>query len=160
MQNNFTRQLILKIVHHTLFENSLLKKDKLYFSKDFIQEQSTFINSNSLHNQWLRVNVVQMLFELGSEKRDLLRTFYLDNLFILRNLMIFHSNGTEPSDQKITEDLDILLDHFYNEEVVEGILIDCICVKLEDLIAITDEYLNKEYIEKEDFNELIEFYLS
>ena len=74
--------------------------------------------------------------------------------------MIFHSNGTEPSDQKITEDLDILLDHFYNEEVVEGILIDCICVKLEDLIAITDEYLNKEYIEKEDFNELIEFYLS
>lgn len=160
MQNDFTRQLILKIVCRTLFENGQLNKDKLYFSNDFIKEQNSFIRSNNFQNQWLRVNIVQALFELGLEKRAPLRTFYLDNLFILRNLMVFQSNGIETSDQKITEYLDTMFDSFYNDDVVDGILIDCICVKLKDLTAISDEYLNKEYIEKEDFDELIEFYMS
>ena len=160
MQNDLTRQLILKIVCRTLFETGQLNKDKLYFSNDFIKEQNSFIRSNNFQNQWLRVNIVQALFELGHEKRAQLRTFYLDNLFILRNLMVFQSNGIEISDQKITEYLDTMLDSFYNDYVVEGILIDCICDKVEDLTAISDEYLTKAYITREDFDELIEFYMS
>lgn len=160
MQNDFNQQLILKIVCRTLFEDVKLKKDKLHFSNDFIREQNAFIRSNNFQNQWLRVNIVQALFELGHEKRTLLRTFYLDNLVILRNLIVFIDKGIEPSDEKIAEYLDTLLDIFYNEDIVDGILIECICNKLEDLIAISEEYLIKTYITRDDFNELVEFYQS
>jgi hypothetical protein len=160
MQNVFNQQLILKIVCRTLFEDAKLNKDKLYFSKDFIQEQNSFLRSNSFQNQWLRVNIVQTLFELRDEKRASLKAFYLDNIFILKNLMVFQNDGIEPSDEKIAEYLDTLLDIFYNEDIVEGILIECICNKVEDLIAISDEYLIKTYITREDFDELVEFYQS
>lgn len=160
MQNDFTRQLILKIVCLTLFENEDINKDKLYFSKDFIQEKSPKINSNRFPNLWIRVNTVQALFDLRQEKRDLLSAFYLDNLSILRNLMIFYKIDLDPSDQKITDYLDFLLDRFYMEDIAEVILIACICDKLEDLTAISDEEIQAGYITKEEFNELIEFYLS
>lgn len=160
MENDFNRQLILKVVCNTLFGKCELDKNELYFSEDFIQEQSSFIYSNNLDNIWLRVNIVQVLFELGLDNRSLLRNFYLDNFFILRNLINFQNKGIVPSHQQISEYVDIKLDIFYDEEVVDGILIDCIGTKLEDLTAISDEYLIKKYIEKEDFNELIEFYLS
>lgn len=160
MQNDFTRQLILKIVCLTLFENEDINRDKLYFSKDFIREKRPIIDSNRFPNLWIRVNTVQALFDLGQENRDLLKSFYLDNLSILRNLLIFHKYDLNPSDQKITEYLDILLDRFYNDEVAEVILIACICDKLEDLTAISDEDIQKGYITKEDFIELIDFYMS
>lgn len=160
MQNDFNQQLILKIVCRTLFEDAKLKNDKLYFSNDFIQEQYSFLRSNSFQNQWLRVNIVQTLFELRDEKRASLKAFYLDSIFILRNLMVFQNDGIEPSDEKIAEYLDTLLDIFYNEDIVEGILIECICNKVEDLIAISDEYLINTYITREDFDELVEFYQS
>lgn len=160
MQNDFNLRLILKIVCRTLFEDAKLNKDKLYFSSDFIKEQNAFIRSNNFQNQWLRVNIVQALFELGHEKRTLLRTFYLDNLVILRNLIVFIDKGVEPSDEKIAEYLDTLLDIFYTEDIVDGILIECICNKVEDLIAISEEYLIKTYITRDDFNELVEFYQS
>ena len=160
MDNNFTRELVVKIVSSTLFENTNLNENKLYFSQDFLQEQNSFIHSNNLNNQWLRVNVVQALFTLEQEKRDLLRTFYLHDLLILQNLISFNSNGIRPSDQYTKEILDLALECLYNEEVIDGILIDSICAKLEDLTAISDEYLHVKYIEKADFDELIEFYLA
>jgi len=160
MQNNFTRELVLKIVSCTLFENTNLKGNKLYFTQDFLHEQRAFMHSNNLNNQWLRVNVVQALFTLEREKRDLLQDFYIDHLSILKNLISFNSNGIKPSDQYTKEVLDSALERFYNDEVIDGILIDSICTKLEDLTAIHDEYLVKMYIEKHDFDDLIEFYLS
>ena len=160
MQNDFNQQLILKIVCRTLFEDAKLKNHKLHFSKDFIIEQNAFLKSNNFENQWLRVNIVQALFELGRGKRTPLRTFYLDNLVILRNLIAFADGGIEHTDDKIAEYLDTLLDIFYNNDIVDGILIECICNKVEDLIAISEEYLIKTYITREDFNDLVEFYQS
>lgn len=159
-EDNFTRKLVSNTLQSTLFDKLKLVGDRLFYSLDFIWEQSSFLNSSDIHNQWLRLKIVKILMELDQVEQGSLKMFVRANLHLVRNSMTFHSNGIERTDQEIRDYLFILIDHIYNHQIVNAILIDCICEKLEDLTSISQEDIDRGYLTKDDFSDLIESYMN